>query len=94
MEKTRIYRSLPVLALLMLCLLLTGCGRSGSAPGAPAQADPAAPATPEPVHFAAGDVSPTAESVTLRLASGEDPLKVCEAFVKKYVSFCQELQTG
>ena len=72
MEKTRIFRSLPVLALLMLCLLLTGCGRSGSAAGAPAGADPAAAsAAPEAVHFAAGDVSPTAESVTLRLASGE-----------------------
>ena len=58
MEKNRIFRSLPVLALLMLCLLLTGCGRSGSAAGAPAGADPAAAsAAPEAVHFAAGDVS-------------------------------------
>ena len=44
MEKTRTYRRLPVLALLMLCLLLSACGKTGGAERAQAEANPAAAA--------------------------------------------------
>ena len=71
MKKHRTFhRLLPVL-LLALCLLLSGCGKGGQDARTPDAATPAPIPTPEPVHFAAGDIAPNAESVTLRLASGE-----------------------
>ncbi len=49
--------------LLAFALLLSACGGGG----APEE-------TPEPLHFAAGDVDPAAERVTLPLAAGETEL--------------------
>ena len=69
MSQRRLHRSLFLISLLVLCLLLAGCGKVSRAP-----ATPTPEPTPGPVHFAAGDVEPTVERATLRLAAGETAL--------------------
>ena len=70
MKKQFYLRGLCLALLLMCCLCLAACGKTGSAP------QPAAPAapTPEPVRFSAGEVAYTSQTLRMPLASGETAL--------------------
>ena len=64
-----------LIPLLALCLLLTGCSMIPAISRTPiAPAGPTPEPTPEPLHFAAGEVQPSAEQLSMRLRSGETAL--------------------
>ena len=74
--KLSIKHSLCLALLLAFCLLLTACGSSKSA-GAAANNQPAVeqvPQTPAPIHFSAGDVEPSAQTLRMALNHGETAL--------------------
>ena len=64
-----------LIPLLALCLLLTGCSMIPAISRTPiAPAGPTPEPTPEPLHFAAGEVQSSAEQLSMRLRSGETAL--------------------
>ena len=74
--KFRINRSLCLALLLACCMLLAACGSSGSTKSNANAANnqPAVeqvPQTPAPIHFSAGDVEPSAQTIRMALAPGE-----------------------
>lgn len=71
--KFRIKHGLCLALLLVCCMLLTACGSARSG-GNAANNQPVAeqpPQTPAPIHFSAGDVEPTAQTLCMALAPGE-----------------------
>ena len=67
MKKHSFSHILPLI-MLLLCLVLTGCGRAAGTNRAPAEPTPAP--TPEPVRFSGGEVEYTAQTLRMSLASG------------------------
>ena len=73
MKERKFYRIGVFAMLLALCLLMTACGKGG-AESARQGAAPGAAATPGNIRFAAGEVEPGAQTLTMALASGETAL--------------------
>ena len=74
MKKQFFLRGLCLALLLVLCLGLTACGKSGSAARTAAPTEPTPEPTPAPVRFSAGEVEYTAQTLRMPLASGETAL--------------------
>jgi len=74
MKKQFFLRGLCLALLLVLCLGLTACGKSGSAARTTAPTEPTPEPTPAPVRFSAGEVEYTAQTLRMPLASGETVL--------------------
>ena len=70
MNKHCYFCSLCLALLLIFCLVLTGCGRTGGT-SSRVPAEPTPEPTPEPVRFSGGEVEYTAQTLRMALASGE-----------------------
>ena len=74
MKKQFYLRGLCLALLLVCCLCLAACGKTGSASQPTAPAAPTPEPTPSPVRFSAGEVAYASQTLRMPLASGETAL--------------------